>query len=82
MKKSEDIDRLENMPAVYSKMNVSEILDQIEALSSSIMNEPGMEIDALLGCAEETIDLVHVLRAHFGIPIPDYTDPSNERLLS
>jgi len=80
MEKSNEIDRLEQMAPCYAKMNVSEILDRIEALASEIMEEPSPEdIDILLGNAEEVMDLVATVRAHLGIPVPDYFAESNLR---
>lgn len=80
MEKSNEIDRLEEMPSVYAKMNVCEILDRIEAIATGIMEEPSPDnIDTLLGDAEEVMDLVATVRAHLGIPVPDYFAESNLR---
>lgn len=80
MKKSEEIDRLENMCGSYAQMNVSEILDRIENIASDITFDPAPEdIDILLGNAEEVLELVAVIRAHLGIAVPDYEHESNLR---
>jgi hypothetical protein len=80
MKKSQEVDRLEKMHKSYAKMNVSEILDRIENIASDITFDPAPEdIDILLGNAEEVLELVATLRAHFGIPVPDYEHESNLR---
>ncbi len=78
MKKSQEVDRLEKMHKSYAKMNVSEIPDRIENIASDITFDPAPEdIDILLGNAEEVLELVATLRAHFGIPVPDYEHESN-----
>jgi len=80
MEKSKEVDRLENMADAYNKMNVSEILDRIETLAADILYQPQPEdIDELLGGAEETLELVAVIRAHLGINVPDYENPNNFR---
>ena len=80
MKKSDEVQRLEEMAPSYSKMNVSEILDRVETLASDITFDPGMDIDELLDSAEEIMELVAVIRAHMGIAVPDYEHPNNQRL--
>jgi len=80
MEKSNEVDRLEKMHADYRKMNVSEILDRIETIASGLLYEPQPEdIDELLGNAEETMELVAVVRAHLGLNVPDYDNPKNFR---
>ena len=37
------------------------------------------DIDIILNAAEETMELVATLRAHLGIPMPDYDAPCNQR---
>lgn len=80
MKKSDEVQRLEDMAPTYTKMNVSEILDRVETLAADITFDPGMDIDELLGNAEEIMELVAVVRAHMGIAVPDYDHPNNQRL--
>ena len=73
-----EITRLENICPAYAKLNVSEILDRIEVLAACIMDEPAPEdIDVILGNAEETMELVAALRAHLGLPVPEYEIVNN-----
>jgi hypothetical protein len=80
MKKSDEVQRLCDMADAYSKMNVSEILDRVETLATDITFDPGMDMDELLGNAEEIVELVAVVRAHMGIAVPDYDHASNQRI--
>ena len=65
------IDRLEELPECYRPMNVAEILNRIDDINNNFMMNPGQDLDEFLGDAEEVLDLVRVLRAHFGLPIPE-----------
>jgi hypothetical protein len=70
-KRKKMIDRLEDQPSCYQKMNISEIFNRIEEINDNFMMNPSQDIDEFLGDAEEVLDLVRVLRAHFGLPNPE-----------